>query len=113
MTVFCEDIIHVFPQNVQKCESILRSIKGYIFATFMFPCTSLVFGMFWSIYNINREWVLPRAADPVIPLWLNHMMHTNILVILIIEVFISNQRLPSFRSAFLGLSILSALYDVV
>jgi len=107
------DILHLFPENFRKYENKLLVLKGYIFTTFMFPCTLFVAAMFWGVYSINREWVLPAAVDAFVPEWLNHSMHTLILVPAIMEILITNHLLPSFKSAFIGLSVLLLIYDAL
>lgn len=89
------------------------SFKGYWFTAFIFPFSVIVSLMFWGLYNINRDFVLPEACDEIFPKWLNHSVHTNILVLPVVEMMTTKQRLPSFKSAFYGISALSAVYDAL
>lgn len=79
----------------------------------MFPCTLFVCGMFWGVYTINREWVFPAALDDILPEWLNHSLHTVILIPVIMEILITNHLLPSFKAAFVGLSVFILIYDIL
>ncbi|KAJ8967697.1 hypothetical protein NQ317_011488 [Molorchus minor] len=106
------DVLHIFSPKADLKDKI-QLYKGYIFTSLVFPCSLFVSTMFWSVYSINREWVLPEVLDEYVPDWLNHSLHTNIVVFLVIEVLIVNQLLPSFKSAFIGLSILSGIYDTL
>ncbi|KAJ8925624.1 hypothetical protein NQ315_009468, partial [Exocentrus adspersus] len=106
------DILHIFTKQ-RHLETKVELYKGYIFTSLVFPCSLFVSTMFWSVYSINREWVLPEVLDEFVPDWLNHSLHTNIVVFLIIEVLIANQLLPTFKSAFIGLTTLSTIYNVV
>ncbi|KAJ8945232.1 hypothetical protein NQ318_011213 [Aromia moschata] len=100
------DILHIFSLS-KGLEEKLMLYKGYIFTSLVFPCSMFVSTMFWGVYSINRDWVLPESFDEFVPDWLNHCLHTNIVVVLVIEVLIVNQLLPTFKSAFIGLSVLS------
>ncbi|XP_018562398.1 androgen-dependent TFPI-regulating protein-like [Anoplophora glabripennis] len=104
------DILHIFTRQ-SNLEGKIQLYKGYIFTSLVFPCSLFVSAMFWSVYSINREWVLPEVLDEYVPEWLNHCLHTNIVVFLVIEVLIVNQLLPTFKSAFIGLTILSTIYN--
>lgn len=59
---------------------------------------------FWGLYIVDRELVFPKAIDPFFPAWLNHVMHTNIMLFMILEMYISFRRYPSKN---VGLTILS------
>ncbi|KAL1501787.1 hypothetical protein ABEB36_007050 [Hypothenemus hampei] len=101
----------------------IHRFNGFLFTSIIFPCTIFVSTAFWSVFFINREWVmgfilpqvmvLPEVCDEYVPKWLNHSIHTNVSIFLIIEVLITNQLLPSFRSALTGLTILTVIYDIV
>ncbi|XP_066254890.1 androgen-dependent TFPI-regulating protein-like [Euwallacea similis] len=92
---------------------LISRCKGFLFASLVFPCSVFVSAMFWGVYSINREWVLPEVCDEYIPQWLNHSLHTNVLIFLVMEVLIANQLLPSFRSALGALTALTVVYDAV
>lgn len=110
MLAVAVDLLHLVPNKFHKQHNALLTLKGYIFASLMLPCTLFVSAMFWCVYFINREWVLPEAADPIVPSLLNHSVHTFILIPIIMEILTSNHRLPKFKSAFIGLSILFIVY---
>lgn len=82
----------------------IRRVKDTVFSALAFPLAVFVAVTFWGIYAVDRELILPRNIDPVFPLWLNHVMHTNILVFILIELLTSFRMYPSRK---LGLSILT------
>jgi hypothetical protein len=53
---------------------------------------------------IDRELVLPKALDPYFPRWLNHLMHTMIMVTTALEMLIVPRQYPK-RSQGLGVLI--------
>lgn len=58
---------------------------------------------------VDRELVFPKALDPYFPWWLNHLMHTMIMVSTFIEMILSPRKYPS-RSY--GLSCLTLFIGV-
>lgn len=54
---------------------------------------------------VDRELVLPKALDPYFPWWLNHLMHTMIMVSTLIEMMIAPRKYP--RKSFGLLCLLS------
>ncbi|XP_030758719.1 androgen-dependent TFPI-regulating protein-like [Sitophilus oryzae] len=107
------DILNIFGLKSELKKGKLDRWKGFLFTSFVFPCSVFVSALFWSVYSINREWVLPEVCDEYVPEWLNHSVHTNVTVFLIIEVLITNQLLPSFKSAFTALTVLTIIYDLI
>jgi len=93
-----------------KKTPIIRKIKDYIFAAFAFPVAFNVGITFWSLFAIDRELVFPKALDAFFPNWLNHVMHTNIMVFVVMELFTSFRNYPSRKAGLTGLSIFMAAY---
>lgn len=61
---------------------------------------------FWCLYFVDRELIFPRAIDPYFPAWLNHAMHTNIVIALLAEVFTAFRSYPTRKQ---GLSLLAVV----
>uniref|UniRef100_A0A1A9WK81 Androgen-induced 1 n=1 Tax=Glossina brevipalpis TaxID=37001 RepID=A0A1A9WK81_9MUSC len=91
---------------------LIRKLKDYMMATFAFPLALNVGITFWSIYAIDRELILPKVLDAVFPSWLNHIMHTNIVVFMILEIFTSFRAYPKRGDGMMGLSIFLLAYLV-
>ncbi|XP_041361372.1 androgen-induced gene 1 protein-like isoform X2 [Gigantopelta aegis] len=105
----------VFGSNVDVCgnprtRSKLQKWKDYLHTTLVFPVGAFVVGMFWSIYVVDRELVYPRKLDAIIPQWLNHVMHTTVLPILLVEKMLTYHHLPRRRSAISGLVLFCGIY---
>lgn len=82
---------------------LIRRIKDIIFSALAFPVALFVGITFWGIYAVDRELILPRSVDPYFPLWLNHVMHTNIVLFILLEAVTSFRMYPTRKK---GLSIL-------
>ncbi|XP_060531392.1 androgen-dependent TFPI-regulating protein-like isoform X1 [Cylas formicarius] len=106
------DILRFSYSKSTLIEKILR-LRGYFYTSMLFPCSIFVCTMFWGVYSINREWVLPSVLDKYVPDWLNHCLHTNIIIFLTIEVLLVNQFIPSYKSSLLGLTVLTLIYDTI
>lgn len=87
----------------------IRKLKDTILTSLAYPLSMFVGLTFWGLYMIDRELIFPRSIDPYFPAWLNHVMHTNIMVFIIIEMLITYRRYPPRKS---GLTILASFLVV-
>jgi len=88
----------------------VRKLKDYLMATLAFPVALNVGITFWSLYAIDRELVFPRVLDAVFPSWLNHIMHTNIVVFIVLEMFTSFRLYPRRSKGITGLTVFMISY---
>lgn len=91
-------------ENAPAKTPLIRKLKDIVFCSLAFPIAIYVSSTFWAIYAIDRELVFPRILDPFFPTWLNHLMHTNIMIFMVLEAFVSFRKYPSRKT---GISILS------
>lgn len=82
---------------------LIRRLKDSVFSALAFPVAVFVGVTFWALYAVDRELILPRSLDAYFPTWLNHVMHTNIVIFILIELATSFRMYPSRN---FGLSIL-------
>lgn len=61
---------------------------------------------------IDRELVFPKALDEFFPSWLNHVMHTNIMIFTLLEMITSFRVYPKRSKGFTGLFVFTAIYFV-
>lgn len=88
---------------IQKKNPLIRKLKDILFSCLAFPMAMFVGTTFWALYAVDRELVFPRSLDPFFPVWLNHVMHTNIMVFIFIEMITSFRVYPAQKK---GLSVL-------
>ncbi|XP_016009814.2 androgen-dependent TFPI-regulating protein [Rousettus aegyptiacus] len=105
--------------GVACLEDVLRRIKGkkdikfitafrdLLFTSLGFPVSTIIFLLFWSLFLYDREVVYPKNLDYIIPVWLNHAMHTSILPFSLIEVIFRPYCYPQKKK---GLSILTIVF---
>nr|XP_022900409.1 androgen-dependent TFPI-regulating protein-like isoform X2 [Onthophagus taurus] len=87
-----------------KKTSLIRKFKDILLPSLAFPLSMFVGLTFWALYAIDRELVFPKVIDPYFPSWLNHVMHTNIMIFILIEMFTAFRKYPSRK---IGLGILT------
>ncbi|XP_033151435.1 androgen-induced gene 1 protein [Drosophila mauritiana] len=83
-------------------KSMLRSVRDYVFAAFAFPVAHNVCLSFWVIYVWDRELIFPSALDAIFPSWLNHVVHTNVALLAIMDLFTCFRRYPSRLAGITG-----------
>ncbi|XP_017473356.1 PREDICTED: androgen-induced gene 1 protein isoform X3 [Rhagoletis zephyria] len=90
----------------------IRKVKDYLMSALAFPVALNVGITFWTLYAIDRELVFPRVLDAVFPSWLNHVVHTNIVVFIILELFTSFRAYPKRSQGITGLAAFMLSYLV-
>ncbi|XP_030555012.1 androgen-induced gene 1 protein [Drosophila novamexicana] len=93
-------------------KSCLRQMRDYIFATFAFPIAHNVCISFWVIYLWDRELIFPAALDAIFPSWLNHVVHTNVALLAIMDLFTCFRRYPSRLAGVTGNVAFMLLYII-
>ncbi|XP_046753510.1 androgen-induced gene 1 protein-like isoform X6 [Diprion similis] len=91
---------------------ILRRVKDFFHASLGFPVAMFVGVTFWALMAVDRELVLPAAIDAYFPWWLNHLMHTLIMVTTLLEMIIAPRQYPKRLSGLGGLLLFMAAYLV-
>ncbi|XP_040209661.1 androgen-dependent TFPI-regulating protein [Rana temporaria] len=84
--------------------------KDLIFSVLAFPASTFVFLSFWALYTYDRQLVYPEGLDKVIPLWLNHAVHTAVFPIAVLEIVTSPHHYPPKRKGLTLLGICSVAY---
>nr|XP_026696266.1 androgen-induced gene 1 protein [Ciona intestinalis] len=79
--------------NAKSIGFKLLKLRDNLFSAVAFPCCLMVFTTFWAIFLIDRELVYPAHLDKIIPVWMNHVMHTSILIT-VVELFCTKHLYP-------------------
>ncbi|KAL2103914.1 hypothetical protein ACEWY4_000782 [Coilia grayii] len=105
------DLSHMVVSNARTgLPSRLLKTRDYFFTVLAFPVGTFVFTSFWSLYAYNRELVYPKFLDDIIPIWLNHALHTIILPLLLVQMYLQPHKYPSRAKGILSLALFVALY---
>ncbi|XP_067324314.1 androgen-induced gene 1 protein-like [Anolis sagrei] len=100
------------PSEEKTVSRALVPIRDFIFSAFVFPIGLFVAVAFWGLYAYDRELVYPKELDDINPSWLNHSMHTTILPLLFIELYICPHKYPSRIKGIFGLAFFAVTYLV-
>ncbi|XP_074656908.1 androgen-induced gene 1 protein-like [Tubulanus polymorphus] len=92
--------------------SLLQRIRDYTLSVIALPVGLFVVTSFWSIFAYNRELIFPVALDKFFPSWLNHIMHTTVIVFLFVEMLMTNHHCPSLKRCIKGLSLFALVYGL-
>ncbi|XP_032870910.1 androgen-dependent TFPI-regulating protein-like [Amblyraja radiata] len=96
--------------DIQKQASWILCLRDLFFSVLVFPVGTFVVASFWILFTLDRSLVYPEALDKFIPLWVNHAVHTMVLPLVLLELFISRHRYPTRRTGLLILGTISISY---
>ena len=99
-------------EAVPKKIPVIRKIKDYLFAAFAFPLALDVTLKFWSLYAIDRNLVFPEVLDEFFPSWLNHVLHSNITILIMVEMIVVHRLYPTRKAGVCGLMTFMLSYFV-
>jgi len=97
-------------ETPSKPARIVLRFKEFLQASIAFPIALFVGSTFWGLMAVDRELVLPKVLDDYFPSWLNHVMHTNIVVFQLADMLTSSRKYPPRKWALLGLFLFQSAY---
>ncbi|KAF9419142.1 hypothetical protein HW555_004227 [Spodoptera exigua] len=77
-----------------KLPSPITEFREILFAGLVWPCSIVVFTVFWGLYNYDRSLIFPKFLDEVIPPISNHVIHTMIVPVVLWEVMFRPRQEP-------------------
>ncbi|KAK9506310.1 hypothetical protein O3M35_008269 [Rhynocoris fuscipes] len=98
--------------SANKLRDKLTTYSDYLFTSIATPMALLVSIVFWVVYIIDRELIFPRALDAVIPVYINHSIHTFNSAIAIVDMYFVRHKFPSWSKAIKGIAIYLLTYAV-
>nr|CAD7405829.1 unnamed protein product [Timema cristinae]CAD7429449.1 unnamed protein product [Timema monikensis] len=108
-----KDVLLYTPdKKLPRTKRCLNYLRGALFPSVVFPISVVMSINFWCFYNIDPTlWEDLGAFRDVIPLWLNHALHTNIVVLCVLEVALNPQlRYPDRKTGLLVPATIILLY---
>lgn len=87
----------------------LRKFCEFLFTTLVLPLCTLVTGLFWTVFAIDRELVYPSMMDLYIPNLMNHACHTFIFILMVFDLMV----IPHFRAVGLKAETMTVLTVVI
>ncbi|KAM4705320.1 androgen-dependent TFPI-regulating protein isoform 2-T2 [Rhinophrynus dorsalis] len=86
------------------------SCRDLLFSVLAFPAATFVCLSFWALYSYDRQLVYPEGLDKIIPLWLNHALHTAVFPLALVEMVTSPHRYPPKKKGLIILGSFSLCY---
>lgn len=80
--------------NDYQLPTPISDLREILFAGLVWPCSMVVFTVFWGLYSIDRALIFPEFLDAVIPPISNHIIHTMIVPVALWEVFTRPRKEP-------------------
>ncbi|XP_071482255.1 androgen-induced gene 1 protein-like [Diadema antillarum] len=90
----------------------LLAFRDWFLCSLAFPIGALVVVMFWAIFAVDRELIFPKKQEAVYPSWINHAMHTNLLFILLIEMYLVKHNQPRRKTGILSSLFVGLVYII-
>ena len=94
----------------RKFSTRLQAARDHLFASLAFPIGIFITIIFWAIWSVDRELVMPARFDPWIPPHLNHALHTAMVPLLILELCTVHHVYPKRRSGIATIALFVLAY---
>ncbi|CAI4230984.1 unnamed protein product [Auanema sp. JU1783] len=91
----------------------LHTVRSFMFYTSAFPLGTITCSLFWGLYYIDPELVMPSWVARLIPSWLNHVTHTLPISQLIFEMLSGTNKPSSRRTNIISSAFLVAVYFII
>ncbi|KAL1464337.1 hypothetical protein WDU94_003993 [Cyamophila willieti] len=99
-----------FTNAFPKALELLQKVTSSVLFSIIIPLSCFVSIFFWSVFLYNRELVFPKVLDNVMAPWLNHAIHSMIVVNLLIEINLVRHNLPKTSHSLLLLTVFMGVY---
>lgn len=93
-----------------KFKSTLQKFSDLIFTTIAFPMAAVVVVTFWGIYAVDRSLVFPEVFDLFVPLYLNHLWHTTVILWVLCEIYFVHHCFPTTGTAAASVFVYGSAY---
>ncbi|XP_050520467.1 androgen-induced gene 1 protein-like isoform X2 [Daktulosphaira vitifoliae] len=87
-----------------------KKVRDFYFVSFVFPVTIYVCLFFWTICAVNKPLLFPKEMSQWIPDWYNHAVHTNPIVLSLLEMITTKRKVPKFSKSLISLCSLGGSY---
>lgn len=72
----------------------LHRACDFIYFTSVFPVGMACSLMFWSLYAVNPELIMPAWVSKMVPNWLNHVSHTAPIAFVLVDTLLTCHHAP-------------------
>ncbi|WKY16001.1 hypothetical protein Q1695_001016 [Nippostrongylus brasiliensis] len=86
-------------QTIIPPTRVLNSAIDYTYHCTIFPVAVVTCLLFWGLYAIDPQLVMPEWVAELIPSWLNHVTHTLPLIYVLFELIFFEKDAPTTKSS--------------
>lgn len=105
---FC--VVVDFAKSSQRHYGRLVELRDKMYASIALPYGMFVTAVFWVLFAINRDYIYPKILETIIPSWLNHVSHTVIFPVLLVETSLLKHHHPPRNAGFALTMSFGAIY---
>ncbi|EGT50347.1 hypothetical protein CAEBREN_10445 [Caenorhabditis brenneri] len=105
----CYSILVILGYKSKK----MKEIADFMHFTSVFPCAMIICGLFWGLYVIEPELVMPEWIRKLIPVWLNHVTHTFPVVYILLDTYFHKRTAPTKLTCCLLSAVLVLFYFAI
>ncbi|XP_049948430.1 androgen-dependent TFPI-regulating protein-like isoform X3 [Schistocerca serialis cubense] len=107
------DIVKAFPGRFPYSRKAASAVRNFLFPACVVPINTIVLVLFWSLYLSAPHMIEDRGImERYLESWMNHCLHTNIIIISLMEIIICAPKFPSRRRAFVTIVGMVLLYSI-
>ncbi|CAH0714529.1 unnamed protein product, partial [Brenthis ino] len=81
-------------KHQRKHVKLFSEVRTFMFTNLIFPVTTFADILFWRLWFLNRELLMPLSTDKVIAVWEHHSMHTASLIFVFMDLVIVFRERP-------------------
>uniref|UniRef100_A0A915DE14 Uncharacterized protein n=1 Tax=Ditylenchus dipsaci TaxID=166011 RepID=A0A915DE14_9BILA len=95
-----EEVIHAKQIKQAHVPSYWRQTKlhrlcDFLYSTCVFPVGMATCLMFWALYSVDPQLVMPHWVAKLIPPWLNHVQHTAPMAFILVDTLLTCHHAPT------------------
>ncbi|CAH1406763.1 unnamed protein product [Nezara viridula] len=111
---FCMVLVHILNMlSVNSKTSFkLRRFADALFTTIVVPIGMFITLAFWTIYLIDKNLIFPNWLEEVIPLWVNHGIHTFNSVLPLVDLVLVKHTFSTWPETVFYIALYFASYMI-
>lgn len=103
------DIVGTNAQSTER--PAIRKIKDFLFPI-AYNVAMYVSIVFWSLYAINKDWIVVEEVEKLYPSVINHFLHTTVSIFMLIEILLPYKTYPPYLIGHYSLLTFVIIYTI-
>ncbi|RCN44439.1 FAR-17a/AIG1-like protein [Ancylostoma caninum] len=110
ITIFA---VFALAEVLSIADNHLKPFLDFSFYCTIFPVAVTTCALFWGLYAIDPELVMPEWVARLIPSWLNHVTHTLPVIYVVFDLLTAKRSPPSHRKSLTMAALHVFIYFVI